>query len=210
MSRKLLAGALAVLTVAILAAAIVAQSARVSSPEGIASTEIRGKYAAGPDSAYQGGKWIEVTYGRPIKRGRELWGSGSTYGQLLNSGAPVWRAGANVSTRLKTELPLVIGGKSVPAGEYTLFIDLKPSNWTLIVSRWGAKKDENSPDRQALWGSFDYTPVKDVVRAPMKLEVLPHSVDQLTWAFLDVSDAGGTLAIEWDKTMASVAFRVGQ
>jgi len=139
MSRKLLAGALAVLTVAILAAAIVAQSARVSSPEGVASTEIRGKYAAGPDSAYQGGKWIEVTYGRPIKRGRELWGSGSTYGQLLNSGAPVWRAGANVSTRLKTELPLVIGGKSVPAGEYTLFIDLKPSNWTLIISRWGAK-----------------------------------------------------------------------
>ena len=93
---------------------------------------------------------------------------------------------------------------------YSLFIDLKPSNWTLIVSRWAAKKDENSPDRQALWGSFDYTPAKDVVRAQMKLEVLPHSVDQLTWAFLDMSDAGGTLAIEWDKTMASVPFSVGK
>ena len=76
MSRKLLAGAVAVLTVAILAAAMMAQGARISSPDGIASTEIRGKYAGGPDSAYQGGKWIEVTSGRPIKRGRELWGFG--------------------------------------------------------------------------------------------------------------------------------------
>jgi hypothetical protein len=210
MSRRLLAVAVGVLAVAVLAAAIVAQGGRIASPDGIASTEIRGKFAAGPDSPYQGGKWIEIIYSRPIKRGRDLWGSGSTYGQLLNSGAPVWRAGANVSTRLKTELPLTIGGKPVPAGEYTVFIDLKPSNWTLIISRWGAKKDENSPDRQALWGSFDYTPAKDVVRAPMKLEVLPHSVDQLTWAFLDISDAGGTLAIEWDKTMASVAFKIGQ
>jgi hypothetical protein len=153
MSRTLLAGAVGVLAVAILTAAMMAQGARVSSHDGIASTEIRGKYAAGPDSAYQGGKWIEVTYGRPIKRGRELWGSGSTYGQLLNSGAPVWRAGANVSTRLKTELPLVMGGKPVPAGEYTLFIDLKPSNWTLIVSRWAAQKDENCPTCRR-WGSF--------------------------------------------------------
>ena len=38
---------------------------------------------------------------------------------------PVWRAGANVSTRLKTEVPLTFGGKTVPPGEYSLFIDLE-------------------------------------------------------------------------------------
>jgi hypothetical protein len=43
----------------------------------------------------------------------------------------------------------------------------------------------------------------------MKLETLPHSVEQLTWEFVDMSDAGGSLAIVWDKVMASVPFKVG-
>jgi hypothetical protein len=193
----------------VVAGAMLAQGGHVASPPGVASTEIRGKFAGGAEPEYRGGKWIEVTYGRPIKRGRDLWGAGQNYGQMLNSGAPVWRAGANMSTRLKTELPLVINGKPVPAGEYSLFIELKPQAWTLIVSRWAAQKDFNPADKNALWGSFDYTPAKDVVRAPMKLETLPHSVDQLTWQFLDMSDAGGSLAIEWDKTIASVPFKVG-
>jgi hypothetical protein len=35
------------------------------------------------------------------------------------------------------------------------------------------------------------------------------SVDQLTWNFTDVTDAGGKLTIMWDKTVAAVPFRVG-
>jgi hypothetical protein len=182
------------------------QGARVASPPGTSATEIRGKYV---DGAYQGGKWIEVTYGRPIKRGRSLWGAGATYGKEMLSGAPVWRAGANASTRLRTEVPLLVAGKTVPPGEYSLFVDLKPASWTLIVSSWAAQKDFDPANTQALWGSFGYTPDKDVVRALMKRETLAHSVDQLTWQFLDMSDAGGVLALSWDKTMASVAFKVG-
>ena len=55
-----------------------------------------------------------IAYSRPLKRGRELFGTGDAYATKLNAGAPVWRAGANVSTRLKTEAPLVIGGKTLP------------------------------------------------------------------------------------------------
>jgi len=35
------------------------------------------------------------------------------------------------------------------------------------------------------------------------------SVDQLTWAFTDMTDAGGKIMIMWDKTAASVPFDVG-
>src|SRR5690242_2224121 len=89
-------------------AIMLAQSARIASPPGSSATEIGGKYVDDPveGQVYRGGKWIEITAGRPIKRGRDLWGPDSTYGKILNAGAPVWRAGANVSTRLKTELPL--------------------------------------------------------------------------------------------------------
>ena len=182
---------------------------RITSPDGHAATEIRGHYEGAEDPVYVGGKWIEISYGRPIKRGRDLWGEGATYGKFLNHGAPVWRAGSDISTYLMSDLALVINGKTVPPGGHTLFIDLKERNWTLIVSDWQPQQRFNPGDKTKLWGSFGYTRDKDVVRAPMKLEVLPHAVDQLTWTFLDMSDAGGTLALEWDKTMASVAFKVG-
>ena len=192
-------------------AAVFGQGGREASPAGTASTEVRGKYtnAAGGESFYQGGKWIEISYGRPIKRGRDLWGSGASYGTKLNGGAPVWRAGANLSTQLNTEVPLVINAKTVPPGRYSLFIDLKANAWTLIVSSWKASKEFPSREKDALFGAFGYTPAKDLVRAPMMRETLPHSVDQLTWEFLDMTDAGGTLAIEWDTMMACVPFKVG-
>src|SRR4051812_25132316 len=189
MMRQAVLRICAVIFAGVLATTLAGQGGHVASPPGVASTEIRGRFAGGAEAEYRGGKRIEVMYGRPIKRGRDLWGTGPAYGQMLNSGSPVWRAGANMSTRLKTELPLVINGKPVPIGEYSLFIELKPATWTLIVSRWGAQKDFNASDKNALWGSFDYTPEKDVVRASMKLETLAHSVDQLTWKFLDMSDA---------------------
>jgi len=206
MIRRTLVAAAAL---AVLITAVVSAQQRIPSPAGVASTEIGGKYNNAAEPEYIGGKWIEITYGRPIKRSRDLWGSGADYGQMLNSGAPVWRAGANVSTRLKTEVPLVINNKTVARGEYSLFIDLKPNNWTLIVSSWPAQTIYNPSNTAALWGSFGYTPAKDVVRAPMTLSTLPVAIDQLTWAFTDMSNGGGKMAIMWDKVMASTPFKVG-
>ena len=200
----------AVLSIAALGAVVQAQGGRIASPPGTASTEIQGKYNTAAEPSYSGGKWIEVTYGRPIKRGRDLWGSGADYGKKLNAGAPVWRAGANATTRLRTELPLIIGGKTVAPGEYTVFIDLKPNNWTLIVSSWPAQTTFDPKNTSARWGSYGYTSAKDVARAEMALGTLPVSMDQLTWNFADMSDAGGTLTIMWDKTIASVPFTVSR
>ena len=197
--------------------AVVAQDARPLSPVGTAAAQVLGKYvkpatgrgapALGGET-YEGGKWIEITYGRPLKRGRNLWGSGANYGKDALVGAPIWRAGANVSTRLKTEVPLVINNKTVAAGEYSLFIDLKENNWTFVVSTWPAQTTYNPSNRDALWGSYNYTPDKDVLRAPMKLETLPHSVEELTWEFVDMTSTGGAMALSWDKVMASVVFTV--
>src|SRR5687768_13450598 len=104
----------AALALGMTAAAVltVAQGTRAPSPRANASTEMGGKYVPGkPVATYQGGRWIEISYGAPIKRGRDLFGSGAAYGQALNAGAPVWRAGADMTTRLKTDVALDIGGK---------------------------------------------------------------------------------------------------
>jgi hypothetical protein len=197
----------------VLGALAVAQGGgRPASPAGTSATQILGKYVNQPGAdgpVYQNGKWIEITYGRPIKRGRDLWGSGATYGKMITDGAPVWRAGANQTTRLKTEVPLVIGGKNLPAGEYCVLIDLKPNAWTFILSTMPFQTTYDANNKTALWGGFNYTPDKDVLRAPMTLGTLPIALDQLTWDFADMSDTGGKLALMWDKMVATVAFRAG-
>ncbi len=178
-----------------------AQGGRPASPAGASATQLGAN-----------GKWIEITYGRPIKRGRDVWGSGADYAKLLLvNGAKVWRAGANVSTRLKTEVPLQIGGKTVPAGEYTVFIDTKsPTDWTLIVSSWAAQEKYDPNNKAALWGSFGYTPDKDVARVAMKIDKSPLSIDELTWNFADVTPQGGKLVLTWDTVVASAPFTVAQ
>lgn len=194
----------------LLVAATVSISAqrRITSPDGHAATEILGHYEGAEDPVYVGGKWIEISYGRPLKRQRDLWGAGPTYGKFLNHGAPVWRAGADISTFLMSDVALVINGKTVPPGGHSLFIDLKERNWTLIVSDWQPQQRFNPGDRTKLWGSFGYTKDKDVVRAPMTLTTLPYTVEQLTWEFVDMSDKGGTLAFMWDRNRATVPFTV--
>jgi len=166
---------------------------------------------AGDTSTVINGKWIDITYGRPLKRGRDVFPAGADYAKITHTdGAPVWRAGANVTTRLKTEAPLVINSKTVPAGEYSVFIDVKgPTDWTFIVSNWPAQTRYDPNNKDALWGSFGYTPAKDVVRAPMTVSKLPFSVEELTWDFVDMTATAGKVAIMWDKTMASVPFTVG-
>ena len=188
-----------------------AQAQKPASPSGTAATQVGGKYVASQGGQrYQGGKWIEVTYSRPIKRGRQsLFGTGTDYGKTVSDGSTVWRAGANQTTRLKTEVPLIFDGKTLPAGEYSVFVELKETAWTLILSNWPAQEKYDPKNKAALWGSYGYTPDKDVLRVTMKLDTLMFSMDEFTIAFIDMTDDGGKLAMMWDKTVATVPFKAG-
>src|SRR5262245_10113612 len=220
MLNSVVVGALALVSTA----AVVAQTppAKPMSPQGSAHVQVLGSWVKPERPAftlgretYQNGKWIEITYGRPLQRGRDLFGSAANYGKAANDvGAPgfppppVWRAGANQSTRLNTEAPLILGTTTVPAGEYSLFVDLKgPSEWTLIVSRWAAQTQFDPNNKEALWGAYGYTTDKDVVRVPMKVDTLPFAVAQLTWSFVDMTSDSGKFALIWGKSMATTAFK---
>lgn len=174
-----------------------AQQRRPASPEGASATQVNGT-------------WIEIVYGRPILRGRtNIYGSGADYGQKLFDGGTVWRAGANVSTRLRTEATLEIGGTRVAPGEYVMLIDLKgEKDWTLILTSQPYALTFDPKNTKELYGGYNYRPDRDVARAPMQVEPLPFSVDQLTWTFTDVSPAGGTMRIAWERVMAAVPFRI--
>ena len=183
-----------------------AQERRILSPPGHSAVQVGGNFDP-VQYGYLGGAWIDVYYGRPLKRGRDLFGP-PDWAEMLNDGAPVWRAGANRSTRLVTETALLIAGTRVEPGEYTLFIDLSDTVWTFIVSTWPAQETYDYENREALFGAFEYTDDRDVLRTPMELETLPVAFDQLSWQFLDMTASGGRLALLWDTRMASVAFTV--
>jgi len=184
-----------------------------ASPRGTAAAQVSGKWVTekpGDAPRYREGKWLVVDYGRPILRGRtEIFGTTADYGKTVNAGAPVWRAGANQTTRFKTEVPLVFAGKTLPAGEYSVFVDLKPGAWALIFSTepYQQKYDPNS--KTETWGSDNYDPKFDVLRVPMQTVAGTTSIEQFTIAFINMTQQGGALAMAWEKTVATVVFSVG-
>ena len=180
---------------------------RRASPRGEAATQVGGGY---DDEGSYSGSWIVVTYGRPILRGRDLFGSGNEYGQQFLRGAPLWRVGADQSTRFMTEVDLMFGGERLPAGEYSVFAELSESEWTLVFSNWGAKENFREENDDALWGSYGYTPDRDVLRTTMAVDSIMMSADQLTIAFMNMTQDGGVFTIWWDDQVATVPFEVAR
>lgn len=205
---------LALVIVATSVVALSAQQSRPASPLGTATTMVGGQWTKNAEGnpTYAGGKWIEVTYSRPMLRQRDnIFGTGADYGKFVNAGAPVWRVGANQTTRFKTEVPLVFDGKTLPVGEYSMFVDLKEGAWTLIFSNWPVQKEFNPNDKTALFGADGYTPDKDVLRARMEVNsTLAMRIDQLMIFFSDVTQNTGKLAIAWDTTIATAPFTIGK
>jgi hypothetical protein len=212
MLRKVSMLGLSLLVAGAMAAA--AQEKKPLSPAGSAAAMVGGTWSA-PDKdgerSYSGGKWIEVTYSRPMLRGRtDIFGKGADYGKSVNGGAPVWRVGANQTTKLKTEVPLMLGGKRIEPGSYAVFVDLKEGAWTFILSTQPTQDKYDPNDKTKIWGSYGYDPKFDVVRVPMTMVTPAVSIDQFTIAFADMSDAGGKLAMGWEKSAAFVPFTVAK
>lgn len=192
---------LSAIALMLFSATVVVGQDRPASPPGMASTQI-------------GEAWIDVTYSRPILRGRHgIFGEGEKYGETVLGNAEYWRAGANATTQLETGLPLVIGDKTVPAGKYGVIIGLDEKEWTLVLTSQDYMEEWKGREEVAkgvLWGSYGYKPEYDVARAPMKVDELDHSVDQMTIGFLDVDESGATLAVWWDDTRATVRLKTAK
>ena len=72
---------------------------------------------------------ITVSYGRPVARGRALFGA-------LVPWDSVWHPGADSATRVTFNHDVRLEGKSLRAGEYSLWlIPREHAQWTVIVSR---------------------------------------------------------------------------
>lgn len=93
---------------------------------------------------------IKVTYCSPAVRGRAIFGGLVPFGE-------VWRTGANEPTTFDTETALLIDGKTLPAGQYTLWTVPGEISWTVIWNSghypWGVSwggKASRKPEKDVL------------------------------------------------------------
>jgi hypothetical protein len=137
-----------------------------------------------------GGAKITIEYGRPYKKGREIFGGLEPLGK-------VWRTGADEATTLTTDKDLMVGKIHVPAGTYSLFTIPDKKEWTLVLNKTAKQ-----------WGAFKYDQAQDLGRTPMQVKTLDSPVEQLTIAIEPKGAKEGTLKVTWDRTEASVGLMV--
>jgi len=124
---------------------------------------------------------VTITYSRPARRGRDIWGG-------IVPWNAVWRMGADLATHIETTADLVIGGTPLPAGRYTLWM-LPAADGTaqLIIS-----------GLVNVFGT-QYSPARDLARVPMERTLLPQLVERVTILVQD-----GRLQVAWGDAAYSV------
>jgi hypothetical protein len=132
-----------------------------------------------------GGKTIKTDYSSPRMKGREIYGGLVPFGK-------VWRTGANDATTFVTSSDVVVGGKTVPAGSYTLFTVPGHDKWTLIINK-----------KTGEWGIPYKYESDELARVEMQVSKLPAPVENFTIAY-DKSGGGCTLRIDWETTRATL------
>jgi hypothetical protein len=139
----------------------------------------------------QGSTSISVTYSRPYKKGRAIFGNLVPFGQ-------VWRTGANEATLVTTSKNLIIGGKSLPAGKYTLWTIPESDVWTIIFNNkqysWGVDF-KTRPSRE---------PEADVLQVKVPVQKVSPIVDQFTISFQNPPESA--LVLTWDDVKIVVPF----
>ena len=134
-----------------------------------------------------GAATLLVDYGRPSRRGREI------FGALVPFDA-VWRTGANAATTLVVGAPIEIGGKPLDAGTYTLYSLPTRTGWTLIVN-----------GQTGQWGT-EYNQDRDLLRVPLALSRPAAPLDTFTIT-VEPGSGDGSIVIGWDTLQGAVPVR---
>jgi len=129
---------------------------------------------------------VAIEYGRPVARGRAL------FGQLVPWDS-VWHPGADSATRIAFDHPVRLEGQEVKAGEYSVWlIPHERQPWTVILSRAAHTFHKPYPGAARDAYRFDVTP-----------ETGAH-MESLAFYFPSVVRADAVLRIHWGETIVPI------
>jgi hypothetical protein len=131
-----------------------------------------------------------VCYGRPLAKGRKIFGGLIPYEQL-------WRTGANEPTIIHLPVAASIAGIPVQAGSYSIYTVPGEKEWTVIVNRstsqWGIES-AYTPEVQA----------QEVGRARVPSASTSAPVEEFTIHANARGNGGADLVLEWENTRVVV------
>lgn len=133
---------------------------------------------------------IEVSYSRPSKKDREIFGGIVPFGQ-------VWRTGANASTKISFSTKVKLNGIDIPAGKYALYTIPGETDWTIIIST------------NLSATIFNYNATNDLVR--FKVASVPlngMSIETFTIEFNHIRDESAVINLVWDRTVVPIQLSI--
>jgi hypothetical protein len=131
---------------------------------------------------------IAISYNRPVARGRFLFGGLVKWGRI-------WHPGADSATTITFSRSVLVEGRPLPAGRYTLWTIPDTSRWTVIFS-----------------GAVDvfHTPYPgdslEVLRVPVVPEQGGH-MEVLAYYFPVVGPDSTILRLHWGTTIVPIHIR---
>ncbi len=181
-----LAAAAAVLVPAIAAAQDLHPSRR-KSPLGMSRTMV-------------GDAYVKVTYGQPYKRERDNIFGTKESGAVVPFGE-VWRTGANEATEITVTKDVLVGGKKLAAGTYSLFTTPGAESWKFHFNSLLGLDGTGHFDPVAEKFTPADLPKSDVLVVEVKPVILAaaNEVDQLTFEF-EKTAAGADMVLRWIRT----------
>lgn len=131
---------------------------------------------------------MRVTYSRPLKNEREV------FGELVKPGE-MWRIGANEATEIMLMKDVKVGETELKAGRYTMYIMPSAREWEVHFST-----DTDG------WGHYAFKPEESgVAKITVATAETPSTVEALSIMF-EKSEDGAHMIVAWDDTMARIPF----
>ena len=134
---------------------------------------------------------VEIEYSRPSARGRVVFGDLVPFGK-------VWRTGANANTLISFSEDVLIDGKTLKKGKYSLYSIPKVDSWEVIfyskTDNWGTPE---------VWNEADVA-----LRTTVKPEMLNRNAESFTININNLDNNFAHLELQWEKTLVAVKFEV--
>ncbi len=138
------------------------------------------------------GTHITMVYSRPRARGRD-----PIFGTSAAHWNEVWTPGANWATTFEVDRNITLDGHPVPKGKYSVWFVIRQSgDWSFVLDPRAHRYHMEPPDSTAAQIRFIVHPRE----APF--------ADVLTWSMPELRMEGGTLAMNWGKTVISTNVEV--
>lgn len=129
--------------------------------------------------------YLKITYSRPHKHHRTIFGTLVPYSQ-------VWRTGANEATEITVTRDIIINQTILAAGTYSLFTIPDKESWTIIINR-----------DVGLWGSYNYNEKMDVMRFRVPVTT-PAAIYEAFTIEVDQRNNMADILLIWDTVRVAI------